>query len=178
MKSRFCYRCAGEVEVVDGYCLLGHRAEEPVSSGHADPTNPVSEIRAEVEKVFEEADLQIQHLSRMPVSVGVTPDEVTPHAVTPDADPVVLSSTPEAHTPRPKAQASSPVRRVPPPPPPPPTTSPIRDRGEMYRRALQHLSDETPTSDPITAFAPPPRVDWGPNKVSLFNLRSLLKQRA
>jgi hypothetical protein len=118
--TRFCPSCHTEVEARDGHCLLGHplRLEAPVSS--------ISELRAEVDKAFEDARAEI-------AAVLVT--EVPGHAVLTGVAPGSM-----------------------PPPPPPPAS-----RFESVWRELEAAEPERP-SDPITAFAPPPRMDWGPRK--------------
>ena len=55
MSDRFCPQCNSEVEDAGGYCLLGHplRSSAPVAS--------LSELRAEVDRAFEEARVQVAH---------------------------------------------------------------------------------------------------------------------
>lgn len=72
--------------------------------------------------------------------------------------------------PLPRAASPTPSVTMPPPPPPP-------SRVDRYREALSHISEPNAASDPITAFAPPPRLDWGPERVSLFDLRAILKRK-
>jgi hypothetical protein len=123
--TRFCPSCHTEVEARDGFCLLGHplRLEAPTSS--------ISELRAEVDKAFEDARAEIAtvlitEVPGMPVQVGaVTQPPVAPAA---------------------------------PPPPPPPAS-----RFESVWQEQEAAQTET-SSDPIIAFAPPPRMDWGPRK--------------
>jgi hypothetical protein len=122
--TRFCPSCHTEVEARDGFCLLGHplRLEAPTSS--------ISELRAEVDKAFEDARAEIAtvlitEVPGRPVQVGAV------------------------------AQASE---MAPPPPPPPPTS-----RFEVVWQEQEAAETES-ASDPIVAFAPPPRMDWGPRK--------------
>ena len=48
------------------------------------------------------------------------------------------------------------------PPPPPPTSAPVT-RFQYVWEKLEAEEPENP-ADPITAFAPPPRMDWGPRR--------------
>jgi hypothetical protein len=52
-----------------------------------------------------------------------------------------------------------PVLQGPPPPPP-------RVPASRFEMVWHKLEEEEPASnsDPITAFAPPPRMDWGPSR--------------
>lgn len=53
MSDRFCPQCRAEVEDAGGFCLLGHplRGTAPVAS--------LSQLRAEVDRAFEEARVQV-----------------------------------------------------------------------------------------------------------------------
>ena len=67
----------------------------------------------------------------------------------------------------------APPRResAPPPPPPPPAPSTSTDDGFVARAATVWRSLEDDASiagDPIAAFAPPPRMDWGPERPTLL----------
>ena len=108
MSDRFCPQCHTQVEDVGGFCLLGHSLREVA------PTATLRELRAEVDRAFEEARIQVAH---------------------------VLTDGP--------------------PPPPPPLVDPT---------FLIGLEDAT-GSDPITEFAPAPRMDWGPNRESRLRRR-------
>ena len=55
MSERFCPQCHAEVEDAGGYCLLGH----PLSV--AAPTASLAELRAEVDRAFEQAMVQVTH---------------------------------------------------------------------------------------------------------------------
>ena len=141
MTSRFCPTCGAEVTDAGGYCLLGHslRLQPPVES--------LAELRSEVDRAFEAARRQLaQVIAEGP---GAPAGE---HA---QAPPATNGGQPVVGSPA----VGAPVRRVPPPPPPPPA------RRDVFSR----LEDESPasTSDPITAFAPPARMDWGPERSGL-----------
>lgn len=92
MSTRFCSTCAGEVEVLDGACMLGHpvRLDAPMSS--------LAELRAEVDAAFEAARAQVTTL-----------------LVDAPAEPQV-----EALRQPPRHAGEQPGRRAVPPPPPPP----------------------------------------------------------
>lgn len=142
--TRFCQKCGNEVEDTGGFCLLGHRLTLDA------PTASLDELRAEVDRSFEEARLEIEAL----VSSG----SQGPPSPTPVAAPV----GPTAHSTSPAA----PVRRMPPPPPPP-------ARKVAYAQVWKELEKDIDlTNDPINAFAPAPRLDWGPEKTKRLRRKS------
>ena len=53
MSERFCAQCNTTVEDAGGFCLLGHSLSEAPSTGS------LSELRAEVDRAFEEARVQV-----------------------------------------------------------------------------------------------------------------------
>lgn len=114
MTLRYCATCATEVEEREGHCLLGHPLRlQPLTSS-------LTDLRAEVDKAFEQAREQIS-----------TALEAAP--ATPSAGP---------------------------PPPPPP-----HRRSSIFETAWEQLEeDEQLQNDPISAFAPAPRMDWGPRR--------------
>jgi hypothetical protein len=120
MPLRYCRSCAGDVEDVGGYCLLGHpiKLSAPVPSG--------AEMRAEVTRALGEVSLVL------------------------DGEPATEAE-------------DAPEEAAPPPPP------------EIKPRVWELLTGEAPpASDPITAFAPPAHMDWGP-ECSRLAVRSPLK---
>lgn len=129
MTERYCPKCATDVEDVGGFCLLGHDLRlRPI-------TESMDDIRAEVDRAFEEAKIQVA-------------------AVTGEI-PLV------------KAEDG------PPPPPPLPDDLEEQTKARMVE-AWQHFEDEPglpPASDPITAFAPDTRMDWGPGETKLKKRR-------
>jgi hypothetical protein len=64
-----------------------------------------------------------------------------------------------------------------PPAPPAATAPPVEDdipSTEVYRERARGVwaaleEDNSMEDDPIEAFAPPPRMDWGPKRSALFN---------
>lgn len=149
MTLRYCPICKADVADAGGYCLLGH----PVALDA--PTGGLHELRAEVDQAFAEAAAEVgRALAGAGGPAATAPlfdqEESTPEPVT--SEPV--ASGPQASGPASLQEVAPPAppvaRRGPPPPPPPP----------VYPR----LDEEaTSADDPIFAFAPPPRMDWGPN---------------
>ena len=141
--TRFCPSCGTDVEDVGGFCMLGHNLK--VSA----PTADLSTLRAEVDAAFEEAKLQVA-AALGGSSIGTSPVPSPAARPRPEVDP------------RPAASPSETVRlpdvpaKTPPPPPPDlrVTTQPVAIPQQPV----------TGGSDPIAAFAPPPHMDWGPNR--------------
>jgi hypothetical protein len=129
MSERYCPKCRTDVEDVGGFCLLGH------SLKLASVTDSMGDLRAEVDRVFDEVREQVQ--ARIATVTG-------------------------------EIQAVS----APPPPPPPATEAPVvievveeatqTDLDPLWANFDEDLSPDGP--DPISAFAPSPRMDWGPEK--------------
>jgi hypothetical protein len=114
MTTRYCPSCRAEVEDTGGFCLLGHNLTLEA------PTSSLSELRAEVDRVFEEAQVEVAAAMSAP------------------------PPPPPAETVRAAVSGASPA-------PSPP------------RRVFEGLGTEPARpQDPISAFAPPPRMDWGP----------------
>lgn len=106
--------------------------------GLSAPSASLRELRAEVDRAFEDA------------RVSVT------SAVGPASHPVAATST------------------APPPPPPRPPRAQTQTSAEPEPRPAQPSvwhglsSERTPGHDPIVAFAPAPRMDWGPERKTLL----------
>jgi hypothetical protein len=149
MTNRYCHGCDAEVEIHDGVCLLGH------SPRATTPDGPLAHVRLEVEQAFAEAQTRLQTLTVEPPS--------TVHLDGPEVS--ILQRAP---------RNLGPPLMPPPPPPAPPATS-------AYQREwdLVDSSGRGSAADPIANFAPPARVDWGPDRsFSLFKLRGMLSQKA
>jgi hypothetical protein len=177
MAQRFCSRCNAEVEDAGGYCLLGHdlRLEAPVDSLKA--------LRAEVNRTFDEAR---RELADVMAPAAVLAPEL-------DAGPPKLDLLP----PSPRVVAEEPSRRP----------APVRldealvveghpgDAREWAdarspEETSQELGgshtvweglDEAPAlkpGDPITTFAPSPRMDWGPRRSRFGRRRAADEQHA
>ena len=108
LSERFCPHCKTHVEDVGGFCLLGHSLREVA------PTASLTELRAEVDRAFQEANVQVAH---------------------------ALSG---------------------PPPPPPP---------QVAQSIVVGLEESQTGGDPITEFAPAPRMDWGPERENRLRRR-------
>lgn len=163
MSVRFCQLCEAEVEVSEGSCLLGHAVRLQPTNGSLD------ELRAEVDKAFSDAQLQVTSLlsasAQVPAAVPVPVGSTGVRAV-----PSLAATPPTAVTAAPGMMNPTTPHRVPPPPPPSITMS----------RMAAGLAAETTSragSDPITEFAPAPRMDWGPDKGKGLK-RSLLRRRS
>ena len=130
MSVRYCKACAGDVEEVDGYCLLGH----PLKL--APPIPSVAEMRDEVSRALGEARIELGE-----------PDGQAPSESARGGDGDALSDRWEA----PDAAWA----------PPPPVVDP---RHTVWGPLADGPSVD---GDPITAFAPASRMDWGPERAGL-----------
>lgn len=110
---------------------------------HAAPTGSLGELRAEVDKAFSEASATVSGI--------LTATDVARSAGLQMED--------------------RPVPAVPAAPPPPP---PSGSMGGRRAQADLYAGIETGPlrDDPIEAFAPPPRMDWGPAKGRLRRRRA------
>jgi hypothetical protein len=144
MTNRYCAVCRSTVADVAGLCPLGH-ALEPLE----DPMRKVSSIR----ELRREVDLAFERARHEVAAVMGTPHQSRARAV------------PAAPPPPPP-----PIRR-PAPPAPPILPAPPR---ETVWTALEHPmadSNAMRDGDPISAFAPAPRMDWGPKRSALLEWR-------
>lgn len=149
MTTRHCYGCNAEVEFHDGACLLGHMPRA------TSPGGSMAQVRFEVEQAFAQAHAQVQTLVEPRIELSI--------------------DAPEVQVP-PRVPRSLGPPLAPPPPPPPP----IAANGSAYQRAWDRVeAGHGPSSDPITNFAPPSRIDWGPERsFSLLKLRGILSSKA
>ena len=161
MTTRFCPGCTEEVEDTGGFCLLGHRLALEA------PTASLQELREEIDRSFEGSGMEVSVAEGKSLSVEAEGSLGTlePAAVMAPPRPPVVSEPGREGTARPTR-----LRRVPPPPPPPRKPSP---RAAVYRELESDVEIE---ADPIAAFAPPPRMDWGPDKVRLKNRKPGLRR--
>ena len=170
---RFCPTCGTDVEDVGGFCRLGHSLR--VSA----PTADLSTLKAEVDAAFEEAKLEVAAaLGRLAPGAPVPyiPDVVrvepqpspapapvngnghsngTGHTNGTGARPVATAAQmlTEVNRSIPATKAVEPVTRELTPPPPPEAPKPLYTPAPVVG-----------ANDPITAFAPPPHMDWGPQR--------------
>ena len=120
------------------------------------------DLTQQVEAAFEEARIDVSALW-----ASLEPPQDT---AAPPPPPPVPPASPAPQPVAPKA----PTRFVPPPPPPPaapqeshheirPVDSP-NSLWDNFSDQLEDSGDAISSSDPIAAFSPAPRMDWGPNK--------------
>lgn len=153
MAKAHCSVCDAEVEAIDGVCLLGHPAGE---------RSRLEDLRAEVDRAFEDAAREVAAVltGEIPVVPKLEPAVPLTRQTTQPLrlDTPILAEPPVA-VPAPRAEATQapttyqPSSAAAPPPPP----SRRLDVAGMWERANQPGND-----DPINAFAPAPRLDWGP----------------
>lgn len=162
-----CPTCEATVETIDGSCLLGHPVGE---------RSRLDELRAEIEKAFDDASREVAAV--LTGEIPAVPSSArTDHNASPvsNRDQQVRIDTPvQRHvrvpTPVPAAppttfQSTIPAAGVPttfqaepasaqaPPPPP----------GRLDVAGMWAKANAPGNDDPINAFAPAPRADWGPD---------------
>lgn len=156
--TRHCTRCGTDVEDAGGFCLLGHPLRESLE------TASLADLKDEVEAAFASAQDEVRN--------SLTPLIEQVEAVAPRRPESELATV---GAPAPAAETAAfvgPERSTPPPPPP---SRPQSKVGQLWAGM-----DETrplDRDDPINAFAPPPRMDWGPQR-SKGRGRSLRRLRA
>ena len=146
MTSRFCRICDSEVQDTGGYCLLGHPLAVPSGISSLD------ELRAEIDRTFEEARLQVAAIGEAP------PVADPPVPIRPLNPPLAIEEA------TPVADPPVPIRPLnpPPAPPAPPPAAPTGPWAALSQEI--ELSAAVGAEDPISAFAPAPRMDWGPER--------------
>ncbi|HEX2050971.1 MAG TPA: hypothetical protein VHJ34_10135 [Actinomycetota bacterium] len=150
--TRYCPACRQDVTDVGGYCLLGHDLRL------ASAVPRVERLRTEVDDAFDDARVEIERAF----------EDVRAHVAV-DAAVVVAPAGPPPPPPPPPA----PVHAPPAPPhavvPPPADASDgFVARAATVWRSLEH-DEAALAGDPIEAFAPPPRMDWGPERPALLS---------
>jgi hypothetical protein len=136
--NRHCPRCATEVEDRAGYCALGHRLRlDPVDSS-------IDTLRAELDQVFEAARLEVSGAGAPP------PPPAGDHSPIPPAPPGTTGA--------PAGAAPGDGDDI-------PSTEVYKERARGVWAVLEE--DISMQDDPIEAFAPPPRMDWGPERSAL-----------
>lgn len=136
MTLRFCPRCRAEVEDTGGYCLLGHPF--PVIE-----PDPIADLRAEVDQALAKVKLDLAAVANA-ARVEV-PATTTRFGVYED----LASSTETAGPLDGDDQAV------------------VEDLAASRRDYWSQLrTDETTVerNDPILAFSPSPRMEWGPTR--------------
>ena len=131
MSLRFCSRCRADVEDVGGYCLLGHPLPQ-------DAVDPISDLRAEVDKAFEKIKIEIPVTGMASAFKGG------------GASPAP-GSTMEAYE---ELRGSD--------------EELVEEMAQTRTDYWSQLRDEVDVSvsrdDPILSFSPSPRMEWGPEK--------------
>ena len=129
MTERYCPKCGTDVEDVGGFCLLGH------SLKLAAVTDSMNDLRAEVDRVFEEVREQVH--AKLATVTGEMP------AVAPPPPPPLVPLEAPAHV-----EAVEEATQT--------------DLDPLWANFDEDLTPNGP--DPIAAFAPSPRMDWGPDR--------------
>ena len=140
---RYCPTCATEVEATTGECQRSHRL----------PVRSVDELRAEVDLAFERAMAEVAALTGEAV-----PGPRVARAGAPPPPPSAPARTASVVAPDVSPQAV------------PDITPPARAT-VWSELSADAVGDDT--LDPIAAFAPSPRMDWGPARPSLADVRNL-----
>ncbi len=161
MANRFCNHCGTDVEDAGGFCLLGH------SLRHQAPVTPMSELRNDGDRAFEDARTQVTEALRGSRDAAIM-DHPTQGARARTAPTPQRVAVGVGAATRHAARASGP----PPPPPPPP---PAPQRRSVWDLAAQPAPDGP---DPIASFSPAPRMDWGPERSSARGALSRLLKTA
>ena len=139
VSTRYCPTCATEVEDADGYCLLGHTLRVSAI------TESMDELRADVDHYFTAARAELASISGR----GSGAPQGPPAPPSPNGRP----------NPAPTA-----------PPPPPPSNASEAELPSVWQ-ALEHEiagTEGLESGDPISMFAPAPRMDWGPDRPAVF----------
>lgn len=129
MSLRFCSRCRADVEDVGGYCLLGHPLPQ-------DAVDPISDLRAEVDKAFEKIKIEIP-LTGM---ASAFKSAGSPSPATVDAYEELRGSDEEL------------VEEM------------AQTRTDYWSQLRDEVDVSVSRDDPILSFSPSPRMEWGPEK--------------
>ena len=132
MAERYCPSCGTDVEDAGGFCLLGH----PLRLQPMTDAETLTDLRAEVDKAFEDAKVQVEEaLGEIDINVPPPPPG-----------------------PRSKVAPSTGAQELDQP------GTPVRAYDDLWKG---FEAEAARGDDPITAFAPPPRMDWGPERSKL-----------
>ena len=174
--TRHCTRCDAEVEDTGGYCLLGHPLRFNMETASLD------DLKKEVEAAFTSAQDEVRD-GFSPLLDDVEAAPVSAREPEPAyAAAVATMPARYAAPPAPQAQAMAPMAAPAPAPmqpqrmaPPPPPTRKVSKFETLWDN--MEGGKELDRQDPINAFAPPPRMDWGPER-SERKARGLRRLRA
>ena len=166
MAKAHCTVCDAEVEAIDGLCLLGH----PV--GEHSESSALDDLRAEIDRAFNAASEEVAAIltGEIPLVPKIESPSKLNQAPTPVArqetrplrleTPVLVEERIPTPVPLPPRLSSEPTTWQAPStgsiPPPPPS-------GKLDVAGMWAKANEAGNDDPINAFAPAPRLDWGPD---------------
>ena len=141
MSLRFCSRCRADVEDVGGYCLLGHPFPK-------DSSDPISDLRAEVDKAFEQIKIDIPVRGMATAFKAAAPAPALNGASTTGP---ATAGAPDAYE---ELRASD--------------EHMVEEMAQSRRDYWSQLREEDEAAiardDPILSFSPSPRMEWGPSK--------------
>ena len=153
--TRHCTRCEAEVEDTGGYCLLGHPLRREMET--ASLADLKHEVNAAFESAQEEAREAFTPLLDQVEAAPAPPQPEPAYAAAVATMPARYAPPMEAAPPAPTA-ARRPTGSAPPPPPPKRQQTKF---GTLWEDMEGGALDRR---DPINAFAPPPSMDWGPER--------------
>ena len=130
MSLKFCSRCRADVEDVGGYCLLGHLLPQ-------DAVDPISDLRAEVDRAFEQIKIEIP----------VTGMAATFKSAAPAAGPSSMEPYEEL-----RGSDEDLVEEM------------AQTRTDYWSQLRAEVDGSVSRDDPILSFSPSPRMEWGPEK--------------
>lgn len=172
--TRHCTRCDAEVEDTGGYCLLGHPLRFNMETASLD------DLKKEVEAAFTSAQDEVRDgfspLLEQVESIPAAREPEPAYAAAVATMPARYAAPPQpqqmATVAAPSAPAPAAQRTAPPPPPPSREVTKFETLWDNMEGGK-----ELDRQDPINAFAPPPRMDWGPER-SERKARGLRRLRA
>jgi hypothetical protein len=126
--------------------------------GHPLAVQSVTDLRADIDRAFDHAMAEVAALMVVP------PQPPAPARAGPPPPPPG----------RPAASTGVPARPIPASPPPVERKLSVWDQ-------LERDQGEIPppvASDPISAFAPSPKMDWGPERPAIMSLGGLLRKHS
>ena len=169
--TRHCNRCDAEVEDTGGYCLLGHPLRLSMD------TASLADLKDEVNAAFESAQEEARE-AFTPLLEQVETAPAAALAPEPAFAAAVATMPARYAAPVMEPAPTTPVavrepRRSTPPPPPPPQRE--KTKFEALWEGME--GGALDRQDPINAFAPPPSMDWGPERTQRKS-RGLRRLRA
>ncbi len=158
MATAHCPTCEATVETIDGACLLGHPVGE---------RSRLDDLRAEIERAFEAASREVAAVLTGEIPVVPSGSEPVPATSNPPAEARQMTAPLRVDTPvLAAARAETPIPAAPPTSyqaPPTVASAPPPPPGRLDVEKMWEKANAPGDDDPINAFAPPPRLDWGPD---------------